>query len=133
MVNNMKDFFQQPLNVGDRVVIMKPKYRDLTPATIVSMGRKKATLKYMHQGREETTTQFYNQIIKHIEQMDERAKYLVIINTQKGYDFWLQESLVPDEITALRQMHTDIIRMQDGSYLDSGGGWNSTEVRHHDE
>ena len=46
----MKDFLRSALSIGDPVVIMLPRYRELTMGKIVALTPKNVRVEYKHQG-----------------------------------------------------------------------------------
>lgn len=43
----MKDFFNQPLNIGDEVAAIEPDYRNLITGTIISFAPKSMLIEYI--------------------------------------------------------------------------------------
>jgi len=59
------DFLGKVLKVGDEVVFMQIRYRNLMRGTILKMNEKKATIEHLTTNTYKTKSiQFYNQIIR---------------------------------------------------------------------
>lgn len=59
-----RDFLNKPLDVGDEVVFMNIKYRDLNLGKIKKITKKKVKIAYERQGYQRETYQFFGQVIK---------------------------------------------------------------------
>lgn len=70
MAELKKDFNNETLNLGDKVIFITNDYRDFTVGVIEKMNEHKATIHYKRNDREgeiKTTYRYYDQLIKKAE------------------------------------------------------------------
>ena len=63
-MNIKLDFLGNQIDVGDRVVFMKPNYRELARGTVIKLNDKKLTIEYTVNNTSRTFMQFYEQVVK---------------------------------------------------------------------
>lgn len=66
-----KDFLDNKIEIGDKVIFEAPKYRNFVIGTVISKAPKSCQVEYINNwnfpgvGRIEVVRQFYGQLIKH--------------------------------------------------------------------
>ncbi len=65
-----KDFLDNKIELGDKVIFEAPKYRDFVVGTVITKAPKSCQIEYINnwnypQGKREVVRQYYGQVIKY--------------------------------------------------------------------